>query len=352
MAERDDTITEIFVGAAVVLAAVGFFVYAASSAGGMSGNAGAYELSASFRSAEGIGVGTEVRLAGVRVGTVTGMELDPESFRAETTFTVAGNLELPDDSPCRDRVRGASGRHLRRDHPRRLALRSGAGGRDPRHAKLGQPDHAPDAVRWRRGRIMRRARFAAMLALGLVGASALPAQQFDNFGETTLPEGPGILPEGSVGQEDALNLPWLDGQAVILPPAENGVAIGPGRPGQNGGLVERFPGTSAPVTSVSQPVTQQGARVTLRALDRMLGRPTDIELTIGQTVLFGRIAIHVPECRYPADNPSSDAYAHIRVLDTGGNQLFDGWMVASSPALSALEHPRYDVWVLRCANTS
>jgi hypothetical protein len=96
--------------------------------------------------------------------------------------------------------------------------------------------------------------------------SALPAQQFDTFGETTLPEGPGILPEGAVGQDDALNLPWLDGQAVILPPADSDVAIGPGRPGQNGGLVPRFPGTSAPVTSVSQPVTQQGARITLRAL--------------------------------------------------------------------------------------
>jgi hypothetical protein len=139
---------------------------------------------------------------------------------------------------------------------------------------------------------------------------------------------------------------------VILPPTDSDVAIGPGRPGQNGVLIERFPGTSAPVTSVSQPVTQQGARITLRALDRMLGRPTDIELGIGQTVLFGRIAINVPECRYPAENPSSDAYAHIRVLDTGGNTIFDGWMVASSPALSALEHPRYDVWVLRCTSTS
>jgi hypothetical protein len=139
---------------------------------------------------------------------------------------------------------------------------------------------------------------------------------------------------------------------VILPPADSDVAIGPGRPGQNGVLVPRFPGTSTPVTSVNQPRTQQGARITLRALDRMLGRPTDIELGIGQTVLFGRIAIHVPECRYPTDNPSSDAYAHIRVFDTGGNALFDGWMVASSPALSALEHPRYDVWVLRCASTS
>jgi phospholipid/cholesterol/gamma-HCH transport system substrate-binding protein len=99
MAERDDTITEIFVGAAVVAAAFGFFAYAASSAGGHDiRRCGGYELSASFRSAEGIGVGTEVRLAGVRVGTVTGMELDPETFRAETTFSVAGNLELPDDS--------------------------------------------------------------------------------------------------------------------------------------------------------------------------------------------------------------------------------------------------------------
>jgi hypothetical protein len=191
------------------------------------------------------------------------------------------------------------------------------------------------------------------LAVGLVSvATALSAQQFDTPGETILPEGSGILPEGAIGADDALSLPWLDGQSVILPPADSDVAIGPGRPGQNGVLIERFPGTSAPVTSVSQPVTQQGARITLRALDRMLGRPTDIELGIGQTVLFGRIAINVPECRYPAENPSSDAYAHIRVLDTGGNTIFDGWMVASSPALSALEHPRYDVWVLRCTSTS
>ena len=98
MAERDDTITEIFVGAAVVVAAIGFFAYAASSASGLSGDAGSYELSASFRSAEGIAVGTEVRLAGVRVGTVTGMELNPETFRAETTFSVSDDLELPDDS--------------------------------------------------------------------------------------------------------------------------------------------------------------------------------------------------------------------------------------------------------------
>jgi phospholipid/cholesterol/gamma-HCH transport system substrate-binding protein len=98
MAERDDTITEIFVGAAVVIAAVGFFAYAASSASGLSGGAGSYDLTASFRSAEGIGVGTEVRLAGVRVGTVTAMELNPDSFRADTTIALSDRIELPDDS--------------------------------------------------------------------------------------------------------------------------------------------------------------------------------------------------------------------------------------------------------------
>ncbi|KPQ15754.1 MAG: putative protein conserved in bacteria (DUF2155) [Rhodobacteraceae bacterium HLUCCO18] len=200
--------------------------------------------------------------------------------------------------------------------------------------------------------------YAALAVLLAVPVSVASAQQFDTFGETMLPEGSG--PEGSgaapgggsIGANDSLDMPWLDGEAVLLPPADNGVAIGPGRPGQNGGLVERFPGASTPVTSVSQAVAREGGRITLRALDRMLGRPTDIELEIGQTVLFGRIAINVPECRYPAENPASDAFAHVRVIDTGGNTLFDGWMVASSPALSALEHPRYDVWVLRCASTS
>jgi phospholipid/cholesterol/gamma-HCH transport system substrate-binding protein len=98
MAERDDTIAEILVGAAVLAAAVGFFVYASSTAGsGLRAGQG-YELTASFRSAEGVSLGTEVRMAGVRVGSVTGMELNPETFRADTTFTVAEGLEIPDDS--------------------------------------------------------------------------------------------------------------------------------------------------------------------------------------------------------------------------------------------------------------
>ncbi|MCT4684637.1 MAG: outer membrane lipid asymmetry maintenance protein MlaD [Roseicyclus sp.] len=97
MSTQDTTITEVAVGAAVLALAVGFFLHA-SGARDEAAPGGSYELNASFRSAEGISVGTEVRLAGVRVGTVTGMALDPASFRAETTFTLREDIVLPDDS--------------------------------------------------------------------------------------------------------------------------------------------------------------------------------------------------------------------------------------------------------------
>lgn len=89
--------TEITVGAAVLALAIGFAVYAGQIAGVGAGGTG-YPLTASFRSAEGVSLGTDVRLAGVKVGTVTGIDLDPQTFRAVTTFTVKDGVALPDDS--------------------------------------------------------------------------------------------------------------------------------------------------------------------------------------------------------------------------------------------------------------
>lgn len=87
----------------------------------------------------------------------------------------------------------------------------------------------------------------------------------------------------------------------------------------------------------------------LRWLDKLTGEVADIELLRGQEAVSGRLTIRMDACRYPADNPTSDAQAHLTILDAGVAQpVFEGWMVASSPALSALDHPRYDVWVLRC----
>lgn len=91
------TTTEVLVGGAVLAGAIAFAVYAGQATGLSAGPAG-YELTASFRSLDGVSVGTDVRLAGVKVGTVTGIALNPETYRADTRFSVARGIEIPDDS--------------------------------------------------------------------------------------------------------------------------------------------------------------------------------------------------------------------------------------------------------------
>lgn len=89
--------TEVLVGGVVLAAAIGFAVYAGQIAG-LSAGGESYPLTASFRSLEGVGVGTDVRLAGVKVGTVTQVDLNPETFRADTVVAVDDGIQIPDDS--------------------------------------------------------------------------------------------------------------------------------------------------------------------------------------------------------------------------------------------------------------
>ena len=88
---------ETTVGALVLLLAIGFLVYLLNSTNLINNNDG-LNLKASFRSADGITTGTDVRMAGVKIGSVTGMRLDPESFRAEVLFSLRNDLKIPDDS--------------------------------------------------------------------------------------------------------------------------------------------------------------------------------------------------------------------------------------------------------------
>lgn len=88
---------EIIAGGATLAVAIGFLMYAAQGSS-MAAAPGGYELSASFRSVEGISLGSDVRMAGVKVGTVTGLDLNPETYRADLTISVQNNVELPEDS--------------------------------------------------------------------------------------------------------------------------------------------------------------------------------------------------------------------------------------------------------------
>ena len=92
-----------------------------------------------------------------------------------------------------------------------------------------------------------------------------------------------------------------------------------------------------------------GAGAILRGLDKVNGKTTDIDLANGTSAEFGRLVVSLGECRYPAGNPSGDAYAFVTVREIGkADSVFSGWMIASAPALNALDHARYDVWVTRC----
>jgi len=93
----------------------------------------------------------------------------------------------------------------------------------------------------------------------------------------------------------------------------------------------------------------EAAGGSLRFLDKLTSETGDVTLSSGQVAQFGRLMVRLDSCRYPVENPAADATAHVTILDgTTQAQLFSGWMLASSPALSALDHPRYDVWVLAC----
>jgi len=89
---------EVLTGAAVLLAAAAFVLYAGQITARGTGAVGSYDLKASFRSVEGVKVGTDVRLAGVKVGTVTALTLNPQTFYADATLTVQDQVQLPDDS--------------------------------------------------------------------------------------------------------------------------------------------------------------------------------------------------------------------------------------------------------------
>lgn len=90
--------TEVLVGGAVLAAAIGFLVYAGQVTGLGASNSGGTSYSASFRSVEGVSVGTDVRMSGVKVGTVTALELDRLTYRAATKFSVASDIVLPEDT--------------------------------------------------------------------------------------------------------------------------------------------------------------------------------------------------------------------------------------------------------------
>jgi len=104
--------------------------------------------------------------------------------------------------------------------------------------------------------------------------------------------------------------------------------------------------------ALAQQAASPGDGAELRALDKVSGQSTNYELPRGGEMALGQLTVRLRECRYPEGNPGGDAWAFLEILETNSAELvFSGWMIASAPALNAMEHARYDVWVLRCTTS-
>lgn len=97
-----------------------------------------------------------------------------------------------------------------------------------------------------------------------------------------------------------------------------------------------------------------GDNVVLRAMDKITARVSTITVPVGGTVSFGSLKITAKACDKHPPEETPEASAFLDVVEEKPGEApqprFDGWMFASSPALSALEHPVYDLWVLDCTS--
>jgi phospholipid/cholesterol/gamma-HCH transport system substrate-binding protein len=102
-----NSVVETLIGAAVIAVAVFFLVFAYSSTG--SAPVSGYDVIAKFNRADGVNVGTDVRLSGIKVGTVEKMALDPKTYNAVLTLGLQNSVKLPQDSSVRITSEGLLG---------------------------------------------------------------------------------------------------------------------------------------------------------------------------------------------------------------------------------------------------
>lgn len=100
-----------------------------------------------------------------------------------------------------------------------------------------------------------------------------------------------------------------------------------------------------------------GTSVVLRTLDKVTATTKDYTVQIGDTLQYGSLSVDVKHCEKKPPEDIPETYAFLQIYDNrmdgrgekiDGERLFSGWMLASKPAMSALEHAVYDVWVLGC----
>lgn len=120
--------------------------------------------------------------------------------------------------------------------------------------------------------------------------------------------------------------------------------------------VSRFdPASAVDMAPLAMRRTKLKGAAKLRQLDKMTGKIETFELGVGQEAQVARLRVRLDACRSPKNNGTFGTMAFLKIWDTkypDADEAFSGWMFAESPALSSLDHPRFDLWVINCTTAS
>ncbi len=115
------------------------------------------------------------------------------------------------------------------------------------------------------------------------------------------------------------------------------------------------PQAGAQQEATAQPPAPTAIGAKLQGLDKITARIFAFDAPFGEMVSFGYLQIKVDDCIASAEDEVPERTAFLEVVEAKPDRdpvkVFSGWMFASSPSVSAMEHPVYDVWVVGCAST-
>ena len=131
--------------------------------------------------------------------------------------------------------------------------------------------------------------------------------------------------------------------------------LGPGVSGLVLAWVVSVGAVLVPAVNATDEMTPEPMAI-MQGLNKITARVSRFEAPVGKAVTFGSLSIVVRDCQRsaPEERPENTAFVEISETKPGESkaQLFSGWMFSSSPALSALDHPVYDVNLLECKGAS
>lgn len=114
---------------------------------------------------------------------------------------------------------------------------------------------------------------------------------------------------------------------------------------------------AAVVISLATMAPAYAQRAVIRGLDKVTGQARDYTLTVGRAARIGSLEVIARTCTRSAPEETPEVAIYLEVFDnppvrageeTERREIFHGWMFASSPGLSALDHPNYDIWAIDC----